>query len=239
MWLVAAPVFLTGLLVVGACGVDATREGDEVEPVPASAKTSDVADVPDRSAQEKIIAFGDSLTAGFGIGQDEAYPAALQVLIDEKGYPYEVINAGVSGETSAGGVRRLDWVLDDRDVAVLILELGANDGLRGLPPKEMAKNLNIIIDAAESRDIPVLLAGLSTDADNASRFLREFMEAYEKVAAERGVTFMPHFLDNVAGVEELNQSDGSHPNAAGARIVADNVWEFLEPMLNTFNAANP
>lgn len=230
---------LAGSCVAVGCGgaesvpaPDVVR--DEVEPTPRSSPEG-----PDRSNHAKVIAFGDSLTAGYGIGQDEAYPAALQTLIDAEGYPYEVINAGVSGDTSAGGVRRLDWVLEDRDVAAIILELGANDGLRGLPPSEMAKNLNIIIDEAQAREIPVLLAGLSVGDADSSRFVREFVEAYEQVAAERDVTFMPHFLDNVAGVEELNQADGSHPNAAGARIVAENVWEYLKPMLFQSTPANP
>lgn len=228
----AAAGVLAGSLLLNGCEVDSARDELREEPAPTRAS---VPEGPDRSAQRKIIAFGDSLTAGFGIGQDEAYPAALQALIDAEGYPYEVINAGVSGDTSAGGVRRLEWVLEGRDVAAIILELGANDGLRGLPPSEMAKNLNIIIDAASSREIPVLLAGLSFGEANSSRFVTDFVEAYEQVASERDVTFMPHFLDNVAGVEELNQADGKHPNAAGARVVADNVWEYLEPML----AANP
>lgn len=212
--------------------------GCEGDPAPADFRDSgrpeasrDVPERADRSSQQKIIAFGDSLTAGYGIGKDEAYPAALQELIDREGYPYEVINAGVSGETSAGGVRRLDWVLEDRDVAVIIVELGANDGLRGLPPSEMKKNLNAIIDIAQSQDIPVLLAGLSFGDENSSRFVRDFVEVYEEVAAERDVNFMPHFLENVAGVEKLNQPDGKHPNAAGARVVAKNVWTYLKPML--------
>ena len=229
------------VLTFSGCGSepvpDDLRDG---VPQATSRKVSDRLDTPDRperperDTQQKIIAFGDSLTAGFGIPHDEAYPAALQAILDADGYPYEVINAGVSGETSAGGVRRLDWVLEERDVAVLILELGANDGLRGLRPSEMKKNLNTIIDAAESRGIPVLLAGLSLgegDGGYADRYVRDFVAAFEQVAAERDVTFMPHFLDNVAGVAELNQADGKHPNIDGARIVAENVWEYLKPML--------
>jgi acyl-CoA thioesterase-1 len=217
------------LLTFSACG-------SEPSPDVSRGRESHAAspEEPDRSTQRKIIAFGDSLTAGFGIPYDEAYPAALQAILDVDGYPYEVINAGVSGETSAGGVRRLDWVLEERDVAVFILELGANDGLRGLRPSEMKKNLNTIIDAAESRGIPVLLAGLSLgerDGEVADRYLRDFVAAFEEVAADRDVTFMPHFLDNVAGVAELNQADGKHPNVDGARIVAENVWEYLKPML--------
>lgn len=235
---IATLMLALGVLVTTSCAdaPEADESDLEASSAPALGKTeteTDGANRPDRSAQPKIVAFGDSLTAGFGIGQDEAYPAALQTILDEKGYPYEVINAGVSGETSAGGVRRLDWVLEDRDVAVLILELGANDGLRGLPPGEMKKNLNTIIDGAEARGIPVLLAGLSFGEANDNPYVRDFVEAFEDVAGAREVTFMPHFLDNVAGVSELNQPDGKHPNAAGARIVAQNVWEYLKPMLKS------
>ncbi|GMR22314.1 MAG: hypothetical protein BMS9Abin37_0654 [Acidobacteriota bacterium] len=224
-----AIVAIVAVMLV-ACGNEPVP--DDLRDGGTQALGRQASDGPDRSAQQKIIAFGDSLTAGFGIPHDEAYPAALQAILDADGYPYEVINAGVSGETSAGGVRRLDWVLEKRDVAVFILELGANDGLRGLRPSEMKKNLNTIINAAESRRIPVLLAGLSLgDGEYADRYVRDFVEAFEEVAAERDVTFIPNFLDNVAGVAELNQADGKHPNVAGARIVAENVWEYLKPML--------
>ena len=213
------------VLVMSACGSEPVRDAMDGE------RASRASVGPDRSGQAKIIAFGDSLTAGFGIGHNEAYPAVLQELVDRDGYPLEVINAGVSGETSAGGVRRLAWTLDDRDVAVLVLELGGNDGLRGLPPSEMKKNLNTIIDAAEAQAIPVLLAGLSAGDDPKDPYVREFVEVYEEIAAEREVVFLPNFLADVAGREELNQSDGKHPNAAGAKAVANTVWEALKPML--------
>jgi acyl-CoA thioesterase-1 len=223
------------LSLLTACGGEAIT--DARDDVSGDVTRAGARDVPDRSDWPKVIAFGDSLTAGLGIPQDEAYPAALQEILDAEGYRYEVINAGVSGETSAGGVRRLDWVLEDRDVAAFVLELGANDGLRGLPPSEMKKNLNAIIDAVESRGIPVLLAGLSFDGEEpGDRYVEDFVDVYGEVAAERDVTFMPHFLDDVAGVSELNQSDGKHPNAAGARLVAENVWEYLEPMLTPAGA---
>lgn len=221
--------FLALAGALSACGSEPVRDAVEEEH-PASTPAP-VTPAVDRSEQRKVVAFGDSLTAGFGIGRDEAYPAALQALVDRDGYPYEVINAGVSGETSAGGVRRLAWTLDDRDVAVVILELGGNDGLRGLPPQEMKKNLNAIIDGAEQRDIPVLLAGLSAGDDPKDPYIRDFVEVYREVAAEREVVFLPNFLEGVAGREELNQRDGKHPNPAGAQRVAANVWEVLKPML--------
>jgi len=187
--------------------------------------------VHDQTAQAKIVAFGDSLTAGLGIGLDEAYPAVLQGLLDEAGYVYEVVNAGVSGDTSAGGVRRLDWVLEGRAVEVLILALGANDGLRGLPPSEMKKNLADIIARAKSRGIRVLLAGFEAPPDARDQYLQEFVAVFPALAGEHEVALLPSLLDGVSGVAELNQEDGKHPNAEGARVLARNVFRALEPLL--------
>ncbi len=217
--------WLIVLAFLSACGSEPVRDAVDLEPTAPTRKAID------RAHQRKIVAFGDSLTAGFGIGRDEAYPAVLQELVDRDGYPYEVINAGVSGETSAGGVRRLSWTLDEREVAVVILELGGNDGLRGLPPSEMKKNLNLIIDGVEERGIPVLLAGLSAGDDPKDPFIREFVDVYAELARERDVVFLQNFLEGVAGNDELNQRDGKHPNVKGARAVAANVWQTLRPML--------
>jgi len=201
-------------------------EGVEEENPPAMS-----ASAPDRSALPKIVAFGDSLTAGFGIGLDEAYPAVLQELLDDEGYAYEVVNAGVSGDTSAGGVRRLDWVLDGRDVEVLILALGANDGLRGLPPAEMKKNLADIIERARVRGIGVLLAGFEAPPDSRDRYLQEFVSVFPELAREHELALLPSLLQDVAGVSELVQEDGKHPNVKGARVLAENVFRALEPFL--------
>jgi len=189
------------------------------------------APLADRSAYPKVVAFGDSLTAGFGIGLDQAYPAVLQELLDEEGFAYEVVNAGVSGDTSAGGVRRLDWVLDGRDVEVLVLALGANDGLRGLPPAEMKKNLAAIIERAKARGIRVLLAGFEAPPDSQDRYLQEFVSVFPELAREHEVLLLPSFLQDVAGVSELIQEDGKHPNVKGARVLAENVFHVLEPFL--------
>jgi acyl-CoA thioesterase-1 len=205
-------------------------EGVEEEKAPAVPAVN--ASAPDRSDLPKIVAFGDSLTAGFGIGLDEAYPAVLQELLDDEGYAYEVVNAGVSGDTSAGGVRRLDWVLDGRDVEVLILALGANDGLRGLPPAEMKKNLADIIERARVRGIGVLLAGFEAPPDSRDRYLQEFVSVFPELAREHELALLPSFLQNVAGVSELSQEDGKHPNVKGARVLAENVFRALEPLLS-------
>jgi acyl-CoA thioesterase-1 len=200
--------------------------------------TEVTAPLPDRSAQPKIVAFGDSLTAGLGIGLDEAYPAVLQELLDDEGYAYEVVNAGVSGETSAGGVRRLDWVLDGRNVEALILALGANDGLRGLPPNEMKKNLADVIERAKSRGIRVLLAGFEAPPDSQDRYLQEFVSVFPELAREHEVALLPSLLKDVAGVSELNQEDGKHPNVQGARVLAKNVFRALTPLLSRPHASS-
>lgn len=187
---------------------------------------------PDPGARPAIVAFGDSLTAGFGIGLEEAYPAVLQEILDQNGYQYEVVNAGVSGDTSAGGVRRLDWVLEGRKVELLILALGANDGLRGLPSSEMKKNLADIIERAKSRGIRVVLVGFEAPRDARDEYVEEFLAVFPELAKEQEVPLVPSFLANVAGVAELNQEDGRHPNAAGARLLAENVFRVLEPLLS-------
>lgn len=208
---------------------------DAVEEAPASDAR---APLPDRSAQPKIVALGDSLTAGLGIGLDEAYPAVLQKLLDDGGYRYEVVNAGVSGDTSAGGIRRLDWVLEGRDVEILILALGANDGLRGLSPGEMKKNLAEIIEGAKSRGIRVLLAGFEAPPDARDVYLQEFVAVFPELAREQEVVLLSSFLAGIAGVTELNQEDGKHPNVEGARVLAENVFRAIEPLLSRSSTAS-
>ncbi len=156
----------------------------------------------------------------------------LQELLDAKGYRYEVVNAGSRETPAPAGVRRLDWVLDGREVEVLILALGANDGLRGLPPAEMKKNLADIIERAKSRGIRVLLAGFEAPPDSQDRYLQEFVAVFPELAQEHEVSLLPSFLRGVAGVSELNQEDGKHPNVEGARVLAENVFEAIEPLLS-------
>lgn len=179
----------------------------------------------------KIVAFGDSLTAGLGLRASESYPALLQKRLEADGYGYEVVNAGVSGDTSAGGLRRLDWALEG-DVRFLILELGANDLLRGQPVSEMKKNLAEIIERAKARGIKVLLAGMYAPTNSGAEYQREVQDAFQSLAREHQVTLIPFFLDRVAGVESLNQADGIHPNPEGTKIVADTVYQSLRPLLD-------
>jgi acyl-CoA thioesterase-1 len=181
-------------------------------------------------ARPRIVFLGDSLTAGYGLELEQSVPSLVQEQLNAEGYAYDVVNAGVSGDTSAGGLRRLDWSLDG-DVRILVLELGANDGLRGLPVAEMKRNLKTMIQTAKKRDIDVLLTGMEAPPNYGAAYTSEFRRAFRDLAAEERVAFMPFYLYEVAGIPTLNISDGIHPNPAGARIVEANLWRSLKPLL--------
>jgi len=198
---------------------------------PAAAASDAPAVSPAANSQRpRVVALGDSLTAGLGIEIDQAYPALLQQRIDAAGLNYEVVNAGVSGDTTAGGLRRLDWALDG-DVRVLIVALGGNDGLRGLPAEELRGNLAKIIEAGQKRGAIVILAGMEAPPNFGRPYLVSFHRVYPELAKQYGVALVPFLLEGVAGIQTLNQRDGIHPTPEGARIVADNVWAALEPAL--------
>lgn len=182
--------------------------------------------------KKKIIFFGDSLTAGYGLTMQEAFPNLIQNRIDSLGLPYQVVNAGLSGETTAGGLNRIDWILRTKP-AVLILELGGNDGLRGLSPEQTRKNLGSIIDKVRSKypDTVILLAGMQIFPNMGPQYIEQFKRAFPDVAEAKDVELIPFLLEGVGGEEELNQSDGIHPNEAGHKIVAETVWKHLEPHL--------
>ncbi|OFW17023.1 MAG: hypothetical protein A3H29_07665 [Acidobacteria bacterium RIFCSPLOWO2_02_FULL_67_21] len=182
------------------------------------------------SSRPRIVFLGDSLTAGLGLPRAQAVPSLIQARLDAEGYRYEVVNAGVSGDTSAGGLRRLEWALDG-DVEILVVELGANDGLRGLPVSQMQRNLDEIIGAARSRGIAVVLTGMEAPPNYGPMYTSEFRRAFRDLAADHDVVFVPFFLEGVAGVPELNNGDGIHPNAEGARIVHETIWRAIEPLL--------
>jgi acyl-CoA thioesterase I len=182
------------------------------------------------SSAPRIVVLGDSLTAGLGLPAQQAYPALLQERLKSAGLDYQVVNAGVSGDTSAGGLARLDWALDG-DVRVLIVALGGNDGLRGLPPEQLQGNLARIIERAQARGIAIVLAGMEAPPNYGRDYIVAFHRVYPALAKEYHVALVPFLLQGVAGTEALNQRDGIHPTAAGARVVADNVWSALEPIL--------
>jgi len=161
---------------------------------------------------------------------EQSVPSLVQKQLDAGGFKFEVVNAGVSGDTSAGGLRRLDWSLDG-DVRILVVELGANDGLRGLPVADMKRNLQTIIQTAKKRGIDVLLTGMEAPPNYGPAYTSEFRRVFRDLAAEERVALMPFYLYEVAGIPTLNIADGIHPNPAGARIVEANLWRSLEPLL--------
>jgi acyl-CoA thioesterase-1 len=184
------------------------------------------------TARPRIAVLGDSLTAGLGVAKTAAYPSLLQERLDAAGLDFEIVNAGVSGDTSAGGLARLEWALDG-DVRILIVALGGNDGLRGLPAAELQSNLAQIIEKAQRRGITVILAGMEAPPNYGRDYIVSFHTIYPALAAKYHVALVPFLLQGVAGDDTLNQRDGIHPTAAGARIVADNVWTVLKPLAET------
>jgi acyl-CoA thioesterase-1 len=231
-WLIrpiVAGVFFALLLLAPGCG---SREGTRTEDSGARAKTASTASP--KPARPRVVALGDSLTAGLGLDAVSAYPALLQNRLTADGFDYEVVNAGVSGDTSAGGLSRLDWALNG-DVRVLIVALGGNDALRALPPEELQQNLATIIEKAQARHITVILAGMEAPPNFGRDYVVKFHRVYPELANRYHVAFVPFLLEGVAGSETLNQRDGIHPTAEGARIVADNIWAVLEPIV----AAHP
>jgi acyl-CoA thioesterase-1 len=178
------------------------------------------------------VFLGDSLTAGLGLPAEESIPALLQERLDEEDLEFEVVNAGVSGDTSAGGLSRLDWSLEG-DVRVLVIELGGNDGLRGLPVATLRQNLATIITRAKQRGVTVLLTGMEAPPNYGAAYTTEFRQVFRDLAREHEVAFFPFFLDGVAGDPALNQRDGIHPNPEGARIIERKLWASLEPLLDS------
>ena len=185
-------------------------------------------------AQEKktIVFLGDSLSAGSGVKPQQAFPALVQEKIRERGLPFEVVNAGLGGDTTAGGVRRLDWLLQ-RKIDVLVLELGGNDGLRGLPVANVKANLQTMIDKARAKnpEVKIVVAGMQMPPNVGPQYREEFRQAFFDVAKENNATMIPFLLEGVGGLREFNQPDLIHPNPEGHKIVAEVVWKTLEPLL--------
>jgi len=185
-------------------------------------------------SQEKktILIFGDSITAGYGIEPNKAFPAIIQNKIDSLGLNHEVINGGLSGETSAGGLRRINWVLQ-RNVDIMILELGGNDGLRGIDLTSTKDNLQQIVDRAlaNNPDMVILIAGMQVPPNLGIEYTQEFQNIYPDLAKNNNLELIPLILDKVGGRDEYMQPDQIHPNVAGHRIVANIVWEYINPLL--------
>lgn len=237
----AGPLALAVVLTIGACGPRAPR-GDDGEDararVPAAASESarqkaasapPAATIAPGGSRPRIAVLGDSLTAGLGLRTNQAYPTLLQERLDANGLDYDVVNAGVSGDTSAGGLARLDWALQG-DVRILIVALGGNDALRALPTEQLRNNLATVIERAQARGISVILAGMEAPPNFGRDYIVAFHQVYPALAARYHVALVPFLLAGVAGIDALNQRDGMHPTPAGARVVADNVWKVLEPI---------
>ena len=229
----ALAFIVAAVVTVAACGSRPEPERPATTPAataprPAASTGTLDASVP-ASTKPRIVALGDSLTAGLGLASEQAYPALLQRRLNDAGLDYEVVNAGVSGDTSAGGLERLGWALQG-NVKILIVALGGNDALRGLSSDALQANLSKIIERAQARHIRVILAGMEAPPNYGRDYIVAFHKVYPAVAAKYHVAFVPFLLQHVAGLADLNQADGIHPTAAGARIVADNVWAVLRPL---------
>jgi acyl-CoA thioesterase-1 len=215
--------FLTVLLV--ACTGSENTKTEQSD----SAKTEVT---PPAKKVKNILFFGNSLTAGYGLEPAEAFPSQIQNRLDSLKLPYKVVNGGLSGETTSGGNSRIDWVLRN-PVDIFILELGGNDGLRGIPATETRKNLQAMIDKVKTKypEAKIILAGMQVPPSMGKKYADEFRVIFPELAKKNNAALIPFLLENVGGEVKLNQKDGIHPNATGAKIVAENVWKVLEGML--------
>jgi acyl-CoA thioesterase-1 len=244
-WLMLAHAALVALVVVVTVGCDGERPSHETrvseppasEPLSAESqpRPSGSSDAPDgargqKDTAPKIVAFGDSLTAGFGVAPQASYPVQLQRRLDDHGYRYEVINAGVSGDTTAGGLRRIPWILNSHPYLV-VLELGGNDGLRGLDLDQTRSNLEAIIVRLQQAGILTVLAGMKLPPNYGAEYTARFESMYRDLATRYQLPLIPFFLDGVGGDRRLNQADGIHPTGEGYQIVADTVFRALTPFL--------
>ena len=228
-------VLAGAVLSAGACGGDSGAKPETQPAVPVESST--VASAPATNGV-RVLIVGTSLTAGLGLAPDSAYPAVMQRLADSAGFRARIVPAGLSGETSAGALRRVDWLLRD-SADVVVIETGANDGLRGLDADTTRANLVAIIRKVRAANprARVLLAQMEAPPNLGARYTRTFHEAYMTVAREEGVTLVPFFLEGVAGDPAMNQDDGIHPNLEGSRRAARNMWRTLGPVLRDLPGA--
>ena len=217
---------------LAACSGSAAERPDSTTP-----KDSGVVAAPVAPPRATVLLVGTSLTAGYGLDPSQAWATLLQARVDSAGLPFLVVNAGVSGETSAGALRRTDWLFGQGPIRVLVVETGANYGLRGQPVDSLRANLDLILTkAAALTPKPILVvAGMEAPPNLGRRYAEEFRAVFPAAAKTHGAVFLPFLLDGVAGVEALNQPDGIHPNPQGARRVLDNVWKTLRPILDSLS----
>lgn len=221
---------LTMLLTVWGCGSSDTKTTAQSAAGSAATSPKPTQDLP--SAKKTILFFGNSLAAGYGVEPSQAFPALIGQKIDSAGLNYTVVNAGLSGETTAGGKSRVGWVLR-QPVAVFVLELGGNDGLRGLPLAATRQNLQAIMDTVrrKSPQAIIVLAGMQIPPNLGTEYTREFRELFKELADKNKAILIPFLLEDVGGIPKLNQSDGIHPNPAGHKIIANTVWGIIRPLL--------
>ncbi len=217
-------------LLIWACGGENTPQSTT-----STAPQSTRAEKPQapKSKVKHILFFGNSLTAAYGLDPSEGFEGLTQQKIEQMDLPYRTINAGLSGETTAGGNSRVDWILEQQAIDIFILELGGNDGLRGIDPKDSYKNLKSIIEKVKAKDenITIVLAGMEAPPNMGAAFTAEFRANYSRLAKEYDLALIPFLLDQVGGVAKLNQKDGIHPTAEGHKIVAETIWKVLGPLL--------
>jgi len=216
---------LLALFVIAGCGQNTNSSKNDLVTTATQHTVN--------TSTKTILFFGDSLTAGYGLDDPSAaFPGVIQTKIDSAKLPYSIVNAGLSGETTADGKSRIDWVLKQK-VDIFVLELGANDGLRGIPVKETTVNLQAIIDKVQAKypNAKLVLLGMQVPPNMGSDYASGFKAIFPQIAAKNKINLVPFLLQGVGGVAELNQKDGIHPTAAGAKIVAGNVWKVLRPLL--------
>jgi acyl-CoA thioesterase I len=224
------PVLILATIISG-CGNEQKKETGAGKPAANPADTASAAkEAAER--QQNILFFGTSLTAGYGVDPTEAYPALIQKKIDSLHLHYKVINGGLSGETSAAGRNRIDWLLKQH-IDIFVLELGANDGLRGLPLRETRANLQAVIDKVKKKypEIKMVMLGMQMPPNLGADYTAEFKALFSDLATKNNMTYVPFLLDGVGGVSKLNQQDGIHPTAEGHQILAQNVWSKLQGIL--------
>ncbi|GAA4415095.1 arylesterase [Nibrella viscosa] len=224
-------LFLLG--VIWSCDSGENQSSTNRPRKPAGTERTYTQQAAEQPTDERVILFyGNSLTAGYGIEPAQAFPALIGAKLDSAGYHYKVVNAGLSGETTAGGRSRIGWVLR-QPVSIFVLELGGNDGLRGIPLTATKQNLQAIIDTvrAKSPEAKIVLAGMQIPPNMGPEYTSRFRELYKELATENNLALIPFLLEGVGGVRRLNQPDGIHPTPEGHKIVAKNVWQVLEPLL--------
>ena len=228
------PISVMGglILFLTVCGCGSSGTQADSKPAADSPAVTQKAPLVLASTKQTVLFFGNSLAAGYGVEPSQAFPALVGEKIDSAGLNYTVVNAGLSGETTAGGKSRIGWVLR-QPVAVFVLELGGNDGLRGLPLTATRRNLQAIMDTVrrKSPQAVIVLAGMQIPPNLGTDYTREFRELFRELADKNKAVLIPFLLENVGGVPKLNQSDGIHPNPAGHKIVAETVWGVIRPVL--------